>query len=366
MVAFGGRTLFDADPKYLNSPDTPVYSKGQHLYGLNLTKDAIRETGELILVEGYTDFSALYQAGILNVAASLGTSLTPNQVNLAMHFAPRVILNYDGDSAGEIATHRAISLWFEQGREPKILILPENLDPDGYIKKYGADTYRSFLEKESIPLMNSLIKHFSPENGIKSIQEKIQVAKEIKNIVLKNPNTMIGSEHLKQLCERLRLDERIFRDSLNIKITNKEEDEKEFFTLAEKRLLQILLENKFIAPHVFAEMQENDFEGLKSEPIIKIIYDYFKKDKTCAFHELCREIDSSLSSHLSKILLEKGKTPTVEEALDCLYTLRKMTLQNRLKELQIEITRLEQKGETEKIGPLLGQRKDITKQILSL
>jgi DNA primase len=365
VVAFGGRTVFDADPKYLNSPDTPVYSKGQLLYGLHLTKEAIREAGEIILVEGYTDFSALYQAGITNVAASLGTSLTSDQVSLAMRFASKVIINYDGDSAGKIATSRAISLWFEKEIEPKILILSENLDPDSFLRKYGIIQYRNFMNR-STPLLDFLVERFTPKNGIRSAEEKVQVALNIMKITLINPDTIMGSEYLKKIAERLGLNEDVVRRSITVKVSEKKNEETEFFSPAEKRLLQILLEDKFIARYVFAEMQDKDFEGLKSEPIIKIIYDYFKKDKTCAFHELCRETDPSLASHLSKALLEKGKVPTIEEALDCLHTLRKMTLQNRLKELQTEITRLERKGETDKIGALLGQRQDITKQILSL
>ncbi|MCJ7612266.1 MAG: DNA primase, partial [Candidatus Aminicenantes bacterium] len=100
VAAFGGRTIWDQEPKYLNSPETPLYSKSKILYGLNFTKEAVREKGELILVEGYTDFTGLYQAGFTNCAASLGTSLTPNQVSLARRVAPRIIVNYDGDAAG--------------------------------------------------------------------------------------------------------------------------------------------------------------------------------------------------------------------------------------------------------------------------
>jgi len=109
VIAFGGRTIVDADPKYLNSPDTPIYTKGKLLYGLNFCKDSIREKGEAILVEGYTDFLSLYQAGITNVAASLGTSLTSDQVSLASRFTPRIIVSYDADSAGKKAANRAIS-----------------------------------------------------------------------------------------------------------------------------------------------------------------------------------------------------------------------------------------------------------------
>ncbi|TEU06665.1 MAG: DNA primase, partial [Candidatus Aminicenantes bacterium] len=106
VVAFGGRSILNADPKYLNSPDTPVYSKGKILYGLNFSKESISDTGEVIIVEGYTDFVSLYQAGITNIAASLGTSLTSDQVSQTLRFAPKIIINYDGDSAGKLATSR--------------------------------------------------------------------------------------------------------------------------------------------------------------------------------------------------------------------------------------------------------------------
>ena len=132
-VAFGGRTVIDAEPKYLNSPDTPLYSKGKLLYGLNFSKDAIRDAGTVILVEGYTDFSALFQAGIRNVVASLGTALTAWQVGQAVRFASRMVINYDGDNAGMAAAARAVPLGFEKGLNVEVLVLPEDKDPDAFI-----------------------------------------------------------------------------------------------------------------------------------------------------------------------------------------------------------------------------------------
>ncbi len=365
VVAFGGRTFFDAEPKYLNSPDTPLYSKGKLLYGLNFTKESVREKGELILVEGYTDFSALYQAGITNIAASLGTSLTSDQVYLALRFAPKVIINYDGDSAGKVATSRAIPLFFEKTAEPKVLILPDNHDPDSFVQKFGKEKYVD-LTKRSIPLIKFLIALLSPEKGIKTLAEKVQIATEIMKITLINPNTIIGSEYLKQLCEVIGLDEEVVRSNLRVKIAEKKTEEKEFFLPAEKRLLQILIDNKRIAPYVFSEMKEGDFVQLKSELIFRTLSELFKKEKRILFHELSKIIGPSLSGHLSKTLLEKGLPATVEEALDCLYTLRKISLQNRLKELQAEIVRLEKEGEKEKIGLLLSEKQEITKKIISL
>ena len=371
VVAFGGRSILNADPKYLNSPDTPVYSKGKILYGLNFSKESIRDTGEVIIVEGYTDFVSLYQAGITNIAASLGTSLTSDQVSQTLRFAPKIIINYDGDSAGKLATSRGISLYFEKASEPEILILPENLDPDSYLRKYGTDKYITHLKKGGIPLIKFLIKLFAPENGIKTVEEKINIATKIIEIILINPNTIRGSEYLKQVSEYLALDEQVVRDSIRVKQSRKESaeksEEKVTFLLAEKRLLQILLEDKRIASYVFPEMKEEHFQGLKTEPIFAALTEYSKKGKEPDFNKLRQKIDPSLSSSLAKaLLLEKEQAATVEEAFECLNALKQFSLENRKKELKAEIISMEKKGDKEKLRSLLIQRQDIINELSSL
>jgi len=171
VVAFGGRTIIDQDPKYLNSPDTPIYTKGKLLYGWNLTKDAIREQREIILVEGYTDFLALLQAGIPNAAASLGTSLTSEQVMQASRFESRVIVSYDADTAGIKAALRAISLCFEQGVEIRVLTLPKDYDPDSYIRKYGPNEFINKIQ-ESAPGLKFLIDSTIQGRKLESPEQK--------------------------------------------------------------------------------------------------------------------------------------------------------------------------------------------------
>src|SRR4030095_10806696 len=137
-IAFGGRTLDpEGEPKYLNSPETPAYTKGRHLYGLNLTRDEIRRQGFAILVEGYLDLIVPYQFGIRNVVASLGTALTPEQVKLLGRFARKVLVNYDGDRAGVAAAKRAIETILAEDIDVKVLVLPDNTDPHDFIRKSG-------------------------------------------------------------------------------------------------------------------------------------------------------------------------------------------------------------------------------------
>ena len=365
-VGFGGRSLFDQDPKYLNSPDTPVYTKGRLLYGLNFTKDHIRNAGEIILVEGYTDFLSLYQAGFKNVVASLGTALTPNQVALALRFAPKVVINYDGDAAGKLATSRAIPLLFESDIEVSVLILPENLDPDGYLKKYGPEKYRLMIEKNRTPLINFLIGHFSPKDPTNTPEEKKKIAVSVLQTTLINPDSLKGSEYLKQMCERLGIEENIVRNSLTIKFKDADRMNVGEFLPAEKRLLQIVFESPELRPAVFAEIGEGDLQGLKSEPIFRIIFDSFRKDQNLIIHEIQKEIGPSLSRQLSKAMVERGAPPSVEEALDCLCALQISCKETALRKVQVEIAREERNGDRAKVEALLGLKQDLTKQILAL
>jgi DNA primase len=366
VVAFGGRTIFNAEPKYLNSPDTPVYSKGKILYGLNFSKESIRETGEVIIVEGYTDFVSLYQAGITNIAASLGTSLTSQQVSLPLRFAPRMIVSYDGDAAGKKAACRAISLCFEKGVQVKVLTLPPGIDPDNLIKKSGLNEFKNLIQK-STPGLKFLIDSFLEELRKDVPEEKAKIVRNAVDEIGKMPDPIVRSEYLKQASEYLSVDEEDLRRIIQRKSSEEKGEEEETFLPAEKRLLQILLEDKLIAPYVLGEMKEEYFQDLRSEPIFTALAECFKSGKEPDFNEIRQKIEPSLSSSLTKaLLLEKEQAATVEEAFECLNALRQFSLENRKKELKAEIISLEKKGDKEKLRSLLIQRQDIINQLSSL
>jgi DNA primase len=366
VVAFGGRTIFNAEPKYLNSPDTPVYSKGKILYGLNFSKESIRETGEVIIVEGYTDFVSLYQAGITNTAASLGTSLTSQQVSLPLRFAPRMIVSYDGDAAGKKAACRAISLCFEKGVQVKVLTLPPGIDPDNLIKKSGLNEFKNLIQK-STPGLKFLIDSFLEELRKDVPEEKAKIVRNAVDEIGKMPDPIVRSEYLKQASEYLSVDEEDLRRIIQRKSSEEKGEEEETFLPAEKRLLQILLEDKLIAPYVLGEMKEEYFQDLRSEPIFTALAECFKSGKEPDFNEIRQKIEPSLSSSLTKaLLLEKEQAATVEEAFECLNALRQFSLENRKKELKAEIISLEKKGDKEKLRSLLIQRQDIINQLSSL
>jgi DNA primase len=365
VVAFGGRTIIDQEPKYLNSPDTPIYTKGKLLYGWNLTKDAIREQREIILVEGYTDFLALLQAGIPNAAASLGTSLTSEQVMQASRFESRVIVAYDADTAGTKAALRAISLCFEQGVEINVLSLPKGYDPDSFIRKYGPNEFMDKI-KESTPGLKFLIDSAIQGRKLESPERKNKVARYIVNEIAKIPDTIIQSEYLKQTSEELAVDEGILRSLIKTKTEKREDEQKTYFLNAEKRLIQILFDDSTIGPAVFNSMTADDYKGLKSEPIFRILSDFFNNEKEPNFEHLREKVDRDLFSSLSKILQEKEQEPSLDEALECVRALRQYALENKYLGLKHRILSLEKAQENKKMLSVMKELQDVKMQLSRL
>jgi len=147
LIGFGGRALAEGDePKYLNSPETPIYRKSQVLYNLNRARKAIEEAGRAVLVEGYMDAIGVYAAGVRHVVAVCGTSLTALQVRSLRRHAPEVVLNFDPDRAGSAATEKHIPVLLEEGVRVQVLELGGGLDPDEYIREHGAEVYRQALD----------------------------------------------------------------------------------------------------------------------------------------------------------------------------------------------------------------------------
>ncbi len=365
VVAFGGRTTVNAEPKYLNSPDTPLYSKGKLLYGLNFTKDAIRDQSTMILVEGYTDFSSLFQAGVKNVAASLGTALTPYQVTQAMRFASRVVVNYDGDNAGRTAAARAVPLCMEKGLNIQVLLLPDDLDPDAYLKEHGREKYQALMKK-AVPGLKFLVDAMTRGVRMTVPEEKGRVAKAVVKEIEKVPDAVARSEYLAQASQYLGVSETVLRGIAENRPADPAKDDGGLFCPAEKRLFQILMEDRSMAHDIFEEAGDEIFHGLRSEPVFAYILDCFKNSREWTLHDMKDKVHPGVMARLAGALFEKSRPATLEEAQECLRSIRKIYLQNRLKEIQQKIARSEKRGEKEELVALLYQKQDVTKQILAL
>ena len=146
VIVHNGRIIGEGEPKYLNSPETAVYTKGQHLFGMSHSRDSIRQRDYGILVEGYLDFLIPFQEGVRNLVASLGTALTENQVRLLGRYTRKIVVNFDPDSAGVSATKRSLEMLLGEGFKVNVLTLPDNLDPDEFVRARGADGYLKLLK----------------------------------------------------------------------------------------------------------------------------------------------------------------------------------------------------------------------------
>src|SRR5208282_2062803 len=192
VIAFGGRAMGDDMPKYLNSPETPIYSKSNVLYHLDRAKESLRQNDFGILVEGYMDTIAVARAGFANVVASCGTSLAEPQVKLLSRFTKRIVVNYDPDTAGQAATERSLALLLEKELEIHVLALPGGADPDKFLKEQGAAAYERLL-KDAPLYLNYLI-----ERALKldrtSAAGKLAALNFLMPYVQRIPNSLLRSE----------------------------------------------------------------------------------------------------------------------------------------------------------------------------
>ena len=181
VIAFGGRVLDKSLPKYINSPENIVYSKGRHLFGLNVAKKG--NLDKIVIVEGYMDAISLYQRGITNVVASLGTALTEAQGRLLRKYAGQVIISYDSDGAGQAATMRGLEILKNLGCDVRILQMEGAKDPDEYVIKFGSGGFNLLIEK-AISFIEFKIKVLKKQYNLDNTNDKIKFLQEIAKVLL--------------------------------------------------------------------------------------------------------------------------------------------------------------------------------------
>jgi DNA primase len=212
-VAFGGRALDDATPKYLNTRETPLFAKGKTLYALDAARAAIRETGQAVIVEGYMDALACHQFGVRNAVASLGTTLTEDQVRLVKRFASRAVVVYDADAAGLDAAARALALC-EEGELPvRVAVLPERTDPDSYLRTAGPEAFREVLEKAR-PAFEYRLELALSRHDRRTVEGKVGIVDELAPLITTAPNPVRQAEYVRIVGETLGVREEAIRAQL--------------------------------------------------------------------------------------------------------------------------------------------------------
>jgi DNA primase len=360
-IAFGGRVLDpEGEPKYLNSPETSAYTKGRHLYGLNLTRDDIRRQGFAILVEGYLDLIVPYQNGVRNAVASLGTALTPEQVKLIGRFARKVVVNYDGDRAGVQAAKRAIETILAEDLEVKVLVLPDSADPDDFIRKYGVAEYQK-RRGEAQPHIQFVIDQavrdrnlHSPADKAAAVEEALPFVRAVRDQIQKREFFDITMDALRvQRDQRRGLWQRI-RSGASTDAASVQELVKRSPmsrpTVAEERLLELLLANQELRKIVLPKLATADYEHLASAMIFSALVGLVAADKEVGFDSLSSETahDPQAGELLARLMMTET-SESFDESLaaaeSCLNALRLMKLDRHIDELSSELAEAERAGD---------------------
>lgn len=209
IVGFGGRTLEDALPKYLNTPETEIYIKRNHLYGLYQARETIRKGNQAILVEGYMDCLKLHQHGITQAVASLGTAFTREQALLLRRYTENILVLYDGDEAGQRETLRAVELLTEQDFNVEVLTLPAGLDPDDYLDQYGKEEFLQYIQNNRVSYIEFKVKRALAAENTLNLQAKIRVINAVKDDIGRLESNILRDSYIKLLSRLLKIEENL-------------------------------------------------------------------------------------------------------------------------------------------------------------
>jgi DNA primase len=276
VIAFGGRAVDpDQQPKYLNSPETPIYSKGRTLYGLDLSKAGIRQKGFGILVEGYFDFGQVYQAGF-PVVASCGTALTPQQVQQLHRFASKVVLSFDPDTAGQSAAAKSSELFVEDGFDVNVAELPAGLDPDTFIRSHGASGYGERL-KHSKPYLEYLLDRTAAGYNLNSDEGRVKFLAAMLPTAARIPDAAMRDRFADRLAFKANVTDEVVRAKIREAAVQKQTSIAAntipsfgHVTKAEKALIWCLIHEPETALAALVDLEAADFEELPSRSVLDL------------------------------------------------------------------------------------------------
>ena len=366
VIAFGGRVIDDSKPKYINSPENIVYSKGKHLFGLNVAKKG--DTKKLLIVEGYMDAISLHQRGITNVVASLGTALTTNQGWLLRKNAEEVILGFDSDGAGQTAIIRAMEVMQNMGCDMRVLQMTGAKDPDEYIIKYGSARFKKLMD-EAISLIEFKVKVLKKSLNLDTAGDKVKFLNEIAKLISKIDNSIEREIYIDKIAKNYNISkEAIFgqvnkiqylgKNKTNIleknkRITHKKDEEqdksiKEEVIKRENIIISILINNPENYQYIKQKISIEDFQYDINIKIIKELYQELEKENYNVNSVLDKLQDDNIQSHLTAIMAEdNGITDNKKAIEDILKKYEREKLEKKRDEL-IKQSSLEQDKEKKK------------------
>lgn len=372
IVAFGGRALEDGQvPKYLNSPETPIYTKGRTLYGLDVTRTAVRTHNYCVLVEGYFDLAQVWQAGIQAVAAICGTALTTSQVRVLKRFTSKIVLSLDPDAAGQGAAARSSELLVAEGCQVNVALLPAGSDPDTFIRRTGAKAYRERLTG-SQPYLDFLLDRASagrdlnrPENRRVFLNQMLAVAATI-------PDPASRDQFADRLAHKSGVTESVVRDEIRKAAAQRRTEAPATAVAAvtrllphEQGLLWTLVHRPVEGLAAIGQIEAGDLDGLLCGPVL-------------AMAASLAEVPPELLPALLRERLSEAERALVDRAAaaeapagspaDCVHVLKRERVRRERAHVQREIDRLQQESRTddERLPTLMQKKAELSRQLEDL
>lgn len=359
VIGFGGRVLDDSLPKYLNSPDSIIFNKRFNLYGLNFSrKNIINRT--IVLVEGYMDLISLFQYGVRNVVATLGTALTEQQGNLIKRYADTAIISYDSDEAGIKAALRAIEILSKIGLNIKVLNLRDAKDPDEFVRKYGLEEYKKAID-EATHYIKFKIDHLKKSFNLDKDEERVKFGKEASKIIkeLKSPvevdyytnyiakQTNISTESIKKEVygkdyNKVYNNKYKKFEKKSERVIEKPKIIKKGKELVEETLIKLMLESKKIREITLLKLDKTDFLLNDSKEILNYIIKNRDLDKITIDKIKSLNISEEYLKDLERISLDGIDMNDIKSIDEILKNLKKNNLQEQMNKLLIEQKNIEQ------------------------
>jgi DNA primase len=368
VIGFAGRGMTDQEqPKYLNSPETALYRKKELLYGLFMARQAIKEKGYVIVVEGYMDYLALFQGGIKNVVAVSGTAFTEEHAHLLKRFSSKIVLIFDGDAAGQTAAKRAVEVLAPVDVDVSILVLPDNEDPDEFIQRAGADAFLDLM-KSARPWVPFIIDKISSEFDISTPFGQSSAVSALQPILNLIHDPIVAQRFKKELAEKIRLDEKfIYTKSQENRYNNKSQnlevrntslpDEEKFLMSLEGCFLSILLTK----PEYISEASQYVVPETLTDSVSSDIYSFILDtyEETGAIDTVLDHCDDPKLKRLITSLLVRNSYPdhVHEELVQKIIHLREKYLRVKIRDAKLKM-----KSEPHRRTELLKEMQDFTTQ----
>lgn len=364
VIAFGGRSIEDGDAKYINSPETPIYQKGRNFFGLYHTKHEIQREEKAILVEGYMDFLSLYQAGIKNLVASLGTALTSEQAKLMARYVPLVIILYDSDDAGVKASLRAMDILLSFGLDVEVVSIPSGMDPDNMIKKFGKNGFYSLFFEKKLDFLDFKIKWVKENYNFETSSGKSKGLHLLLETVGKIEDRVRMGVYIQRLSKIFGLPVELLLQSKELRekaksALNQVQGQDEKITKGipsdvrlEREIVKLMLRVQDGDKKVREILGEDNFVDPASREIVSAIFQLRKREECVEVMKIMNllESDEAKSIFAGISLDEKEEDALLLEKF--IYQLNRRRERERLENLRKEIKRAEEGGAIEKLKEL--------------